>query len=259
MTTVSLTGIVAEVTGGGMPVVMIHGLGGTGNSYEPMMEALSGYRVIRIDMPGSGRSPMPHDAPTIESFAADIVRAVRSLGVERAHFVGHSLGTIVCQKIAADTPGLVASLALFGALTEPPEGARTGLGKRAQMARAGEMSEIADQIVGATLAPGTKSSQPAVAAFVRESVMRQNPEGYARTCEALAKATRVDARMIAVPTLLVTGENDPVAPVAMARDLADTISGASLHVLPQCGHWSLLEKPLECSRMLIDFLKRAER
>ncbi|MCB8839807.1 alpha/beta fold hydrolase [Aurantimonas sp. VKM B-3413] len=259
MTTVQLAGIVAEVSGEGMPVVLIHGLGGTANTYEPLMEALSSYRVIRIDMPGSGRSPVPHDAPTIESFASDIVRAVRSLAVERAHFVGHSLGTIVCQKIAADNPALVASLALYGALTEPPEGARTGLGKRAQMARAGEMSEIADQIVGATLAPGTRSSQPAVAAFVRESVMRQNPEGYARTCEALAKAERVDSRLISVPTLLVTGENDPVAPVAMARELADAIAGASLHVLAQCGHWSLVERPAECSRKLVEFLRRVER
>ena len=54
MTTVTVGPIVAEVTGEGMPVVMIHGLGGTSNMFQPQMPALAGYRVVRIDLPGSG-------------------------------------------------------------------------------------------------------------------------------------------------------------------------------------------------------------
>ena len=59
MTTVTFGQTVLEVTGEGFPVVMIHGLGGTSNMFQPQMQALSGYRVIRVDLPGSGRAPRP--------------------------------------------------------------------------------------------------------------------------------------------------------------------------------------------------------
>lgn len=259
MATVVTGGVAADVSGDGFPVVMVHGLGGTSNSYQPQMPALSAYRVIRVDLPGSGRSPVPHGEVTIESLARAVIQAARSLGVTDAHFVGHSLGTIICQRIAADEPALVSSLTLFGALTEPPEAARAGLTERARKARAEGMADIADQIAAGTLSSATRDAKPEVVAFVRESLMRQDPEGYAKTCEALAKAAAVDGRLIAAPTLLVAGENDPVAPVSMGQMLADKIAGASLSVLDRCGHWITMEKAQEAGRKLVDFLQRNQK
>lgn len=249
--------IAADIAGEGFPVVMVHGLGGTSNTFQPQAQALSGYRTVRLDLPGSGRSPWPAEPLSIELFAESILAAAKARGVERAHLVGHSLGTIVCQRIAADAPDFVASLALFGALTEPPDAARTGLLDRARKARAEGMAGIADQIVANTLAPAARE-KPEVQSFVRESVMRQPPEGYALTCEALSKAKAVEWARIKAPTLLVTGDTDPVAPVSMAQILADRIAAASLSVLDHCGHWATIEKPQECSRRLADFLRRQE-
>jgi len=249
--------IVADIAGEGFPVVMVHGLGGTSNTFQPQVQALSGYRTVRLDLPGSGRSPWPAEALSIELFAENILAAARTKGIERAHLVGHSLGTIVCQRIAADAPEFAASLVLFGAITEPPEAARAGLLERARKARAEGMAGIADQIVANTLAPAARE-KPEVQSFVRESVMRQPPEGYALTCEALSKARAVEWARIKAPTLLVTGDADPVAPVSMAQVLADRIAGASLSVLDRCGHWATIEKPQESSRRLADFLQRQE-
>lgn len=259
MTTVSTARIVAEITGEGRAVVLIHGLGGSSNTWTPQLPALGQRRAVRVDLPGSARSPVPHEPPTIESFAADVAAAVRTLGVERAHFVGHSLGTLVCQRIAVDDPSLVQSLALFGALTEPPDAARTGLVNRARTARGGDLAGIADQIAANAVAARSRETNPVITAFVRESVMRQSPEGYAKACEALAAATTVDVRLISVPTLLMTGEADVVAPPAMARTLGDRISGASVTIVPDCGHWITVEKPEIVNRALGEFLNRAER
>ncbi|MBN9272856.1 MAG: alpha/beta fold hydrolase, partial [Mesorhizobium sp.] len=168
MTTVTVGQIVAESVGEGMPVVMIHGLGGTSNMFQPQMAALSGYRVIRMDLPGSGRSPRPFDELTIETMSDAVIRAMGAMGVERAHLVGHSMGTIVCQKIAATQPSMIASLVLFGALAEPAEATRQGLGNRAKLARSGGMSDIADQIVANAISAHTRETSPAAVALVRE-------------------------------------------------------------------------------------------
>jgi 3-oxoadipate enol-lactonase len=256
MTTAAVGGIVAEVEGEGFPVVMLHGLGGTSNVFQPLMRALAGFRVIRLDLPGSGRSPRPAEALTMPSIAAAVLRATQALGAARAHFVGHSMGTIVCQHLAAREPGLVASLTLFGALAEPAEATRAALAGRARLARSGGMAEIAGQIVAGALAAQTCETNPAAVAFVRESVMRQDPEGYAQTCEALAKAEAADARRITAPALLVTGDADGVNPAGVAQALADKVRGASVATLDRCGHWATVERPEDCARRLGDFLAR---
>ncbi len=259
MTTIRLGQLVAETAGEGPAVILVHGLGGTSNTFEPLMGALSGHRAIRPDLPGSGRSPVPHAAPSIESYVEALVGMTRALGVNQAHFVGHSLGTIVCQHLAAAHPALVTSLTLFGALIEPAQAARDGLAGRAQTARAEGMEGIADTIVANTLSAATRSSNPAAVAFVRESLMRQDGEGYAGTCEALAKATAADARLISAPTLIVAGSDDPVAPASVGQTLADRIRGAKAVVLDGCGHWMTIEKPAECARRLGDFVRTNDR
>ena len=212
---------------------------------------------MRPDLPGSGRSGGVEGALSIERFVEAVVAACERLKIERAHFVGHSLGTIVCQHLAARHPRLVRSLALFGPLAAPPEAARPGIAARGAKARSegvAGMQAIAEAIVQAATSVDTRSNRPVTVAAVRESLMRQDPEGYARSCEALAEAQPADAAAIRSPTLLVTGEDDAVAPPQTVRALADRLRGARVVVYPRCGHWTTYERPEECARELRDFL-----
>ena len=256
MSSVDLGQVVADVAGGGVPVVMVHGLGGTSNTFQTLMPSLGAYRVIRIDLPGAGRSRVPHGDLSIEKMTAAVLSAVKTLGVEQAHFVGHSMGTLICQQLAVNHGALVRSLTLFGALVEPPEAARAGLANRAQMAREQGMEPIAEQIINATVSAETKSARPTAVAFVRETIMRQDPLGYAKHCEALSKFQAVDHRQIKAPALLITGDADVVAPPSMAQLIGDRVAGASVSLLDRCGHWSTIEKPAECSEKMANFLRR---
>ena len=254
MTTVAVERMQVETEGSGEPIVMLHGLGGTSNTFCPQVLGLNGnYRTIRPDLPGAGRSPASASI-TIQSLVDMAARAARALGVERAHFVGHSMGTIVCQHIAEQHPELVRSLALFGPIHQPPEPARKGLADRAAKARNEGMPGIADQIVQATLSGDTKSNAPVAVALVREFIMRQDAEGYARNCEALAAAQPANLDRIKCPVRLVTGDEDPVAPASNARTMAERLSDARVTILNRCGHWSTIERPQDCNQVLKELL-----
>jgi pimeloyl-ACP methyl ester carboxylesterase len=255
MTSIRFAGMTVESEGEGAPIVMLHGLGGTSNSFQPLMSPLSGFRVVRPDLPGAGRSPTPPQRITIALLVEAVASATSHLGVNRAHIVGHSFGTLIAQHIAARHPERVASLTLFGPILEPQESARERLRERAAMARHEGMTIVADQLARSALSNATANDNPVAVAFVRESHMRQDAEGFALSCEALAQAERADHRLIDCPTLIVTGDEDAVGPASVAHELADKIGGAKTVILHRCGHWTPIEKSKECSTLLSEFLR----
>ena len=257
MTTQVLNGLAVEVDGEGAALLCIHGLGGSSNNWTPVLPALGSFRCIRPDLPGSARSPLPADgkALSIARYVDAMLRLLAALDVGAVHVMAHSMGTIVAQHLAVRSPGLVKSLALFGPLAAPPDAARSNIADRANAARGGVagMQEIADAIVKAATSTQTREQQPAVLALVRESVMRQSPEGYAQSCAALADAEAAALERIDVPTLLVTGDQDAVAPVANVRAMQERIVGSRLVVLDGCGHWTTFEQPQRCIKELETF------
>ena len=257
--------VAVEDEGDGPAVVCVHGLGGTSNTFTPLMPALARHRVVRIDLPGSGRSQRAEGVLSIERFVATVLEICARLKVERAHWIGHSMGTIVCQHLAVSQPKMVTSLALFGPLIAPPDAARTALLARAAKARSeglAGMQEITATLVNAALSSDTRQRLPVTVAYVRECLMRQDPEAYARSCEALAGAQAAAVERIEAPVLLVTGDEDGVAPPQAVRSMAEkfhSARGTRVVVLPRCGHWTPIERPEECQRELRDFLAQHAR
>ena len=252
--------IAVEEQGEGPAVVCVHGLGGSSNTFTPLMPAMARHRVIRIDLPGSARSAAAEGDVSIARFVDSLLGICNRLNITQAAWVGHSLGTIVCQHITVQQPQLVNGLALFGPLAAPPDAARAGLLARAAKARiegAQGMQEIAQALVNAAVSSDTRARAPVAVAFVRESLMRQDAIGYARTCEALAAAQAAAVDQITAPVLLVTGDEDSVAPPQSVRILADKFHAARsirVAVLARCGHWTPVERAEECGKELDAFL-----
>lgn len=258
MTDLRLGGLTVECEGQGPAVVMVHGLGGSSNSFQPQIAALEGFMAVRPDLPGAGRSARRPGLPGLAGLTKAVEEAMRLAGVERAHLVGHSMGTLVCQYLAAQRPERVLSLTLFGAILEPPPAARQALRERAETARRDGMAGIAEAVARGSVADESRARNPVIGAFVRESLMRQDPAGYAGHCVALAESTPAAHASIRCPTLLVAGGADPVAPVAMAEALAARVSGARLEVLPGVGHWMTMEQPQRSGELLRGHLEAAE-
>lgn len=259
MSTQFVERIAVEVDGAGEPVLLVHGLGGTSNFWTPLAPALARFRTVRPDLPGSGRSHRVEGALSIERYVRALMRVCGATGIERAHVVAHSMGTIVALHLAAAEPRLVRSLALFGPLSAPPDASRAPIRARGERARReGEagMQAVADALLQSAVSAETRSRRPLAVAAVRESLMRQCPEGYARSCEALAEARPADLSAVACPVLLVTGDEDAVAPPQAVRDLGSRLAQAQVEVLPRCGHWTVYEMPEACAGLLAAFHAR---
>ncbi len=244
-----------ESSGSGDPILFIHGLGGTGNVFGPQAAILSRFFAChRFDLPGAGRSPSSGQ----DSMAALVDAALAALGQVGAtgpvHVVAHSLGTVVAQHLALRAPDRVRSLSLIGPIHAPGQAGRDGLRARAAKARAEGMVDIADQVVAAGTSAETKAARPEVAAFVRELVMRQDAEGYARHCEALAAAEGAAVETIAVPVLMITGDEDNTSPAPACAALAGKFDDAELVILGRTGHWATLERPVEVGEAIMNFL-----
>jgi 3-oxoadipate enol-lactonase len=258
MTTRFVERVALEVAGEGDPVLMIHGLGGTSNVWTPLWPALGRHRTLRPDLPGSGRSDRVEGPLTIARFVDSMRRVCRDSGLEHTHVVAHSLGTIVALHLAVEASGLVRSLTLFGPLAAPPDAARPGLRARADAALRGGvagMQDLAETLLASTTSSETRARRPLAVALIRELLMRQSPDGYARTCEALAAAAPPDVTRIDCPTLLITGDEDAIAPAQSVRHLGSRIAGSRVEVLARCGHWTPLERPEECATLLKHFLQ----
>ncbi|MDT7561973.1 MAG: hypothetical protein QOG76_597 [Pseudonocardiales bacterium] len=246
--------LAVEVDGEGPAVLLVHGLGGTSNFYQVQADALAErFRVIRVDSAGAGRSPVA-DGISIESHADDLAAVLDALDVDSAAVVGHSMGTLVVRALAARHPAKVSALALLGAVREPPEAGRQAQRDRAAVLREKGTAAVAPGVVANALSETTRQRRPEVAAFVRELVMRQDPEGYARNCEALGGATDPGPIATSLPLLLITGDDDKVGPPEASQELADAHGNAAVEILPGVGHWTALEAAGPVTDHLLKFL-----
>ena len=249
-----------EDEGDGDVVLCVHGLGGSSNTFTPLMPAFARHRVVRVDLPGSGRSQRCEGDLSMAHFVDAVQSTCSRLNISRAHLVGHSLGTIVCQHLAVAAPKLVRSLALLGPLMALPETARAALRVRAAKARsegAAGMHDISLALVNSALSTDTRQRQPLAVAFVRESLMRQEPDNYARTIDALVAAQPAALDAITAPVLLLTGDDDGVAPPQAVRAMAERFHrsvNVRVQVYTHCGHWTPVERSAECQSDLAAFL-----
>lgn len=242
-----------DVFGEGEPMLLVHGLGGSSNLWRPLINEFSGqFKMIVPDLPCAARSPNDPNL-SISSLAVDMHALLDSLDIANAHLVGHSMGTIVCQHMTAMAPVRITDLVLLGPVGQVPESARGPIKDRAALAREHGMESIADATATIALSADTKQSNSNAQGFVREMIIRQDPEGYALSCIALSESTQANLDLVTCPCLLVTGDEDGVAPPRDVELLSGQIAKSELHVLDKCGHWTLTERPKEVIALMNAF------
>jgi pimeloyl-ACP methyl ester carboxylesterase len=122
------------------------------------------------------------------------------------------------------------------------------------MARQQGMTQIADTVAQGSVSDAADMRNPLCRVYVRESLMRQNPHGYAMHCEALADAKAAEHGKIVCPVRLIVGDQDPVTPFTSAQKLQESLSNANLHTLKNTGHWATIEAAEQSAGLLREHL-----
>jgi pimeloyl-ACP methyl ester carboxylesterase len=233
----------------GVPLVLVHGAGGTHLHWPEAIRTLPGRRVLAVDLPGHGQAPLPGET-TIPGYAGAILGMLDALGIPRAVVAGHSMGGAVALSLAMDAPDRVAGLFLVGT------GARLRVAPAilegsADPARSTETAEAM-----AAFSFGPSASAEARAAHVR--AVAAQPAGVLHDDLAACDAFDAMARLgsIRAPTFVVVGEEDRLTPPKYAAFLRERLPGEGLLLVPGAGHMVATEAPAEVTAAAAAFLER---
>ena len=238
-------------------LLFLHGVGGGRTAWERQLPyfAARGYRALAWDQPGyGGTEPVaPYD---LERVAAALRRRI---GNDPAILVGHSMGGFIAQEAYARFPDSVRALVLcftsaaFGG--SGSDFARQFIASRiAPLDEGGTMAEIAARLMPAMR--GSRSD-PAGLALAERVMAAVPPATYRKAVQLLtAFDRREQLARIRVPTLLVAGSDDRVAPAAAMERMARKIPGAEYVLLEGCGHLGPMDQPDPFNEALAQFLGR---
>ncbi|MGW3964980.1 4,5:9,10-diseco-3-hydroxy-5,9,17-trioxoandrosta-1(10),2-diene-4-oate hydrolase [Amycolatopsis sp. NPDC005003] len=250
-------------------VILLHG-GGPGasawsNFGRNLPEFAKHYRTIAVDQPGFGRSDKPTEHPQYFRHSADAVAGLMdTLGIERAHFVGNSLGGGAAVRFALNHGKRAGRLVLMGPgglsvnlfAPDPTEGVKN-LGRFAAKPSRERMEAflrimvhdqalVTDELIDERFAAA--NTPESLAAMRAMGMSFAQPDTYEEGM-LWREAHRLRQRV-----LLIWGREDRVNPLDGAILALKTIPRAQLHVFGGCGHWAQLEKFDEFNRLALDFL-----
>ena len=245
-----------ESQGEGPPIVFVHGLGGTSNVWHAQRVTLSKYhRVVAYDLSGSGRSDKTRRSYSMDGWADELSGLLDHLSIPAAVIVGHSMTTVLGQHFAAKYPQRTTALVLAGALVELAPSGKEAFTKRAELVEKDGMIAVADTVLGGALSAGTREHNLALTGMVREMLLSNDPACYANQCRALiAGSAKADQEKIACPTLLLVGDQDPVTPLSLQKQIAAAIKNCRIRVIPNTAHLTMMEMPEMFNAALLEFL-----
>jgi 3-oxoadipate enol-lactonase len=239
---------------GDTPVLVLSGgLGTTTTMWEPQLPAFTErYRVLRVDHPGHGASPVPDGPVTVERIARALLALLDELGIARASFVGLSLGGMVGQWLGANAADRIDGLVL--ACTGASLGAPEVFAERAALVRAEGTGVVLDGARERWFTPASRDAP--LARIILDELRAMSAEGYAACCEAVgAFDFHAELHRVALPTLVIFGEEDSVTPPDVIDALTSGIPDVRATGIPRAAHLANVEQPDEFSAAVLSHLE----
>ena len=255
------------------PLMVLHGFTGCAQTMAGVSEALAdGWRVHALDLVGHGESDAPESPElySMERCVDQVLAAMDSLGLERAHFLGYSMGARVALSLAVGAPGRVSSLVLVGVSPGPKDEIARAERVTADEALAARILDRGiEAFVDAWMALPLFASQARLGAEALEIARKQRlacrPLGLANSLRGMGSGAMppLSHRLneLEAPVLLVVGSEDAKFG-AIAREMCPRIPRAEMLEIGEAGHAAHLEQPgafLAGCRRFLESICPAER
>ena len=240
----------------GAPVACLnHCFGSDLHYWDRHLAAFEGFRVLRYDPRGHGRSDAPPGPYRLGGLAADVAGLQDALGIERVHFCGVSLGGQIAQTFALDYPERVASLILVNTTCEYSEDQVALWRQRARQVVDEGIEPLHAALMARWFTDEAAVEQPPGYRYMADAIRRFPPPSFAAAVEAMCHLhTTPRLPRIAAPTLVIGTPEDPGAPREVTEKMARLIPGASLEWLTPARHLSSLEHPERFNALVRSFL-----
>lgn len=238
----------------GVPLLMGSSLGTTRQMWDPVLDELASFRIIRFDHLGHGESAVPDGPYSMEQLGNAVLQLMDHLEIERASYAGLSLGGAVGQWLAINRPERIDRLALLATAAYFPD--RGGWQERAAQVRTSGTESVADTAMTRWFTDGYRAEHTAEVVSWRGMVSGISDEGYAGCCEALACFdTRDELHRITAATIAIAGDADPSTPPATMQTFADKIPGCRLEVVQDAAHLVHVQHPTQVARLMSAHLR----
>ena len=237
----------------GPPLLLLHGWTDSSRAWTIVAPHLTDHRLLIPDQRGHGASAAPDCCYATADFVHDAILFLDAKGIERVDVVGHSLGSIIAQRLAAEHPQRVGKLVLIGSTALPPVERGDWLWREVmafeppldpRLPFLRQWSAAASPTpVDADYVEHADAEAAAVPLVVWKSVLRELAD---------VPAGRFAAN-IAAPTLILSGGKDSLFPPEHHRALAALMPGAKAHIFPELGHNLIVERPHEVGPVIAAF------
>ncbi|MCW3798089.1 alpha/beta fold hydrolase [Sphingomonas sp. BN140010] len=244
-----------EAGSGGVPLVLLHGVGSDKSVWRPQLDEFgAARRTLAFDYPGYGDSA-PQPGATRDTYATALWAALDGLGVGTAHLCGLSLGGIVAIAMHAQAPERCASVILADTFAVHPDG-QAIYDRSVDASRTIGMRELAKARIDHLLAPGASLE---LRRELIETMALIDPASYELGAAAVWLADqREQVTPIRCPTLILCGSEDRITPPTLSEELKDRLPHATLVEIAGAGHLPNVEQPAIFNRVLAAFLAGAE-
>ena len=245
--------IAYDAVGSGPLIVFLHGVGSNRLTWRAQLEAFAAtHTAVAIDARGYGDSWTRPNTVSMARFAADTAAVIHALGHSKADVCGLSMGGIIALHLWRDHPEVVRSLVLADTWAWHPTAA-AGQGARLAAIDASDMRSLARVRMPAVYGPG--ATPPLVQQGVDTFASLNKSVYRAASAELWGVDMRGVASSVAVPTLVLVGEHDTIAPPQLSRELVEVVPGAQLVVIPDAGHLPNEENPAAFNQAVGSFLR----
>lgn len=236
-------------------LVLSNSLGTALEMWEDQAPALrERFRLLRYDTRGHGGSPAPPGPYAIEDLGRDVISLLDRIGVERASFCGLSIGGMTGMWLASEVPERVERLVLC--CTSALLGPKELWDERIRTAREQGMAALVDGVIERWFTPAFRTENPEAVEKMARTLRETNPEGYAGCCAAIRDMDLRDRlRRIEVPTLVISGAEDPATPPDHGRFIVEAVPDARLEIVPEASHIANVEQPEKVTRLILNHLE----